>query len=434
MRACDFLAEDYSVLLEYDRSKTAQAYGPKLLAVAAKDRWLTGQIIYPDDAPNFRSLAEKNPEKLVDFILQYIERGDPTPHKEYAQSIAKIYSNGLSKMEDVVSTLADYLTKFDKLKRRKKIQPPRNDFNRYRQLEDFYDVIDEYPDEEVDAPKEAKKNATELYRDDKLIVLVPNDVEAACYYGQGTRWCTAGKNNNMYDHYTTGDRPLYIIIPRQPAYKNEKYQFHFETKQFMNEQDRPIGADGMSKLVARFPMLPKILQKPAEKFGIEPLISDEYKEIVRSSTPEVIKEVEAQVEKYKQRIVQFGFKSVKQYGIELPDDDYEAIMQSTSEYIDAVMKNLTPVYKELLTKPGKESQETEVEKVIATSRELTAIAERSPARKLVLQSIASSGHKLSPTAAQHITDIFLREPTIRFLMKQIPNFYRARLQEQGHAL
>ena len=33
-------------------------------------------------------------QELVDKILEILERGDPTRHKEYAQSIAKLYSNG----------------------------------------------------------------------------------------------------------------------------------------------------------------------------------------------------------------------------------------------------------------------------------------------------------------------------------------------------
>ena len=189
-----------TLLVEYDRSKTAANFGEKILAVAAKDRWLINEIL--GRVPNMKTFAElvkTDPQETITKILEYLERGDPTPHKEYTPAIAKMYTNGQSKMEDIVSTLADYLTKFDKLKRKKKIQPPRNDFNRYRNLEDFYDVVDEYPDEEEVKP-DVKQNAQELYRDSRLIVTVPRDVAAACYYGQGTRWCTAGKNNNMYDY------------------------------------------------------------------------------------------------------------------------------------------------------------------------------------------------------------------------------------------
>lgn len=320
------------ILLEYDRSKTAAAYGEKLLAVAVGDKWFVQQYNNALPGGNIKEIAKTNPEKVLDYLLTWIERGDPTPNKEYSQSIAKMYSNGLSKLEDVASTLADYLAKFDKLKRRKKIQPPRNDFNRYKDLESFYDVVDEYPDEEEVKP-EVKQNAQELYRDSKLIVTVPQDVQAACYYGQGTRWCTAGKNNNMYDYYTKGNRPLYVIIPRQQAYPGEKYQFHFETKQFMNELDQQIGPGGIAKLVERFPELTKILQLPAEKYSVAPLIGEEYKNIVKEFTPTAIKQTTAMVDQYADRIIAFGFKSLKEYGIDLAQSEQESIAEGMRDYL-----------------------------------------------------------------------------------------------------
>jgi hypothetical protein len=130
------------ILLEYDRSKTAAAYGEKLLAVAVRDTWFVQQYNNALPGGNIKDTAKKNPEQVLDYLLTWIERGDPTRNKEYSQSIAKLYANGQSKLEDVASTLADYLVKFDRLKRKKKIQPPRNDFNRYRDLESFYDVVD----------------------------------------------------------------------------------------------------------------------------------------------------------------------------------------------------------------------------------------------------------------------------------------------------
>ncbi|MFN9899348.1 MAG: hypothetical protein ACK55Z_11275, partial [bacterium] len=106
-----------------------------------------------------------------------------------------------------------------------------------------------------------------------------------------------------------------MIIPRQQEYPGEKYQFHFETKQFMNEQDRQIGEDGMRKLVKRFPMLPKILQKPAEQHMIAPLLSQEYKNIVIESTEEVQKATVQLIDQYADRIIAFGFKSLDGYGV-----------------------------------------------------------------------------------------------------------------------
>lgn len=424
------------ILLEYDRNKTADAYGGKLIAAMGQDRWLLMQIQseLPQGA-TVKELAKTQPQQLIDIILQYVEKGDPTPNKEYSQSIAKMYSNGLSKMEDVVSTLADYLVKFDRLKRKKKIQPPRNDFNRYRDLESFYDVVDEYPDEEEAKPSEVKQNVKELYRDNKLIVTIPQDVEAACYYGQGTRWCTAGKNNNMYNYYTKGDKPLYIIIPRQQAYPGEKYQFHFETKQFMNEQDHQIGAEGMAKLVQRFPELTKILQLPAEKYSVTPLIGDEYRQIVKEYTPTVIKQTAELVHQYSDRIIGFGFKSLKEYGVDINPRSQDAVAGHMREYLAQCIKELQDnggFWDQIMAQPGVERNEDKVESMLSASMPNVDSTINSQAGKLLAQELLN--HKIHKEALQHIIDLVMRDPLFRFLMRQIPKMYTAKLQEQGHAL
>ena len=422
-------------LLEYDRGKTAAAYGDKILAVATKDRWLVDQIAGRNRlGMTFPEAVKKDPAVIIDAILAILERGDPTPNKEYTQAIAKMYGNGLSKAEDVVSTLADYLSKFDKLKRRKKIQPPRNDFNRYKSLEDFMDVVDEYPDEEAESKPEEKKNATELYRDNQLIVTIPNDVEAACYYGQGTRWCTAGKNNNMYDYYTRGDRPLYVIIPRQQAYPGEKYQFHFETKQFMNEQDRPIGDDGIKKLVKRFPVLTKILQKPAEQFMIPALLSVEYKNIVIEATPEVQKATTQLIDQYADRIIAFGFKSLDGYGVQLPDSVKQELSGDMRDYLAQCVKAMDSFWKQLSVTPELARDEDKIESMLSTNNTLQAVAEQSTVVEKLKQALAQTGQKIHKDAMSHIVELTVRDPLFRFMMKQVAKQYTAKLQEQGHAL
>jgi hypothetical protein len=71
----------------------------------------------------------------------------------------------------------------------------------------------------------------------RLAVFIPNSEDSACYIGSGTKWCTSATGGENYFWEYRKDGPLYSIITD----KMGKYQFHFETGSFMNEQDKEIG-------------------------------------------------------------------------------------------------------------------------------------------------------------------------------------------------
>jgi len=289
MRAREFLSE-------YRRDRTAQAVGDKLVAAFARVEnisnvppelhgalTLVSMAYYSHryaDKPVmlnvFGKIVEAYPKyalqllgtnqfktQLIDAILAHLETGDPTAHKEYTQWIAKMYIMGDTALEDIGSTLKEYLYKFALLKRKKLISPPANDINRYSSFTQFMDVMDKYelPDEEV----VDKGEATEVYEDATVRVVVPEDQAAACYYGRGTRWCTAAtKGTNYYGQYSR-QGPLYILLPKSPAHPGERYQLHFPSEQYMDESDSEV--DLYELIVNRFDLANFFKQQ-------EPAISD----------------------------------------------------------------------------------------------------------------------------------------------------------------
>ena len=253
MRAREFL-------LEYNRQKTEQNYGDKIVMIARRDPTIPGEV---------RKQADNL--QLIDIVLSQLERADPTKNKEYVQGLAKLYANGGLKMEDASSTLADYLTKFHKLKVKRMIPSPRNDFLRYTSVGDFMSVVDEYPDPDQDKKEVDKGTAVEYYNDEQIRIIIPKDKAAACYYGQGTRWCTAANTNNMFDGYNRSGS-LYIIIPKHPRHKGEKYQIHFEDNQCMDEEDYP---ESLSNIAEWYPTIKKAFAKQAKDFGLLSLMSEE---------------------------------------------------------------------------------------------------------------------------------------------------------------
>jgi hypothetical protein len=254
MRAREFLNE-------YTRQQTTQNWGQKLVTAAKRD---------PTIPVELRRQGED--AELIDMVLSQLESADPTKNKEYTQGLAKLYANGGLKMEDATSTLADYLTKFHKLKAKRMIPAGQNDFLRYRTAQEFMSAVDQLPDPDEQTKTEVDRgHADEYYNDDQIRIIEPQNETAACYYGQGTRWCTAGKNNNLFDTYAQ-DGSIYIIIPKQPSYPGEKYQFHFESNQFMDPQDDPVD---LSALAKKYPGLKNAFWDQAGRYDIVAFMDDE---------------------------------------------------------------------------------------------------------------------------------------------------------------
>ena len=144
-------------VIEYDRTKTAQAFTAKLVNQALADPTVHGAV-----RNNINSM--ESPLKAAEMILQnQIELGDPTKQKKYTQALARMYANGLIKWEDVGSTMRDYLTKFTKLALKKKLKPEHTDFNRFKDLKSFYDAVDTYPDPEEEPEVKEKVSVYSIF-------------------------------------------------------------------------------------------------------------------------------------------------------------------------------------------------------------------------------------------------------------------------------
>jgi hypothetical protein len=195
-----------------------------------------------------------DPERQANYAdnaLAAIEEADPSTNKKYTQWMARQFINGSeAKLEDVTSTLADYVDKFNRLNLKRKLPPGENDINRYKTAGALYTAMDRY-DDPVDDGDQGK--ADTVYEDGDVKVVIPRDQAAACAYGRQTRWCTAAtKGQNYFEHYNK-DGPLYILLPKSPDTPGEKYQLHFQSGSYMDKDDDAVDIGDL--LTERFPDL-----------------------------------------------------------------------------------------------------------------------------------------------------------------------------------
>ena len=102
------------------------------------------------------------------------------------------------------------------------------------------------PGEQLDTDRErALSQSRVLHRSDRMVIAVPMTLEASCWWGRGTQWCTAARNNNAFEEYHR-DAPLIIICLRKsgdlPARKLQLY-VHANGMQFMDENDARVSLE-----------------------------------------------------------------------------------------------------------------------------------------------------------------------------------------------
>ena len=247
-------------LIEYSRAKTAEMVGDKLIKALAQDRQPPANLKeIQGKAAMGPSWYEHYPESMkswTEAILGAIEEKDPTPNKAYTPWLARMYAKGDLKLEDM--NRRGFLGLYDIAKRRRILRPEHNDINSFKTYREFENAMlsDNYDLDTIDnkpAKQEDKGQAKKVYEDSDVVVIVPEDEAAACRYGRGTRWCTAStRGQNYFDHYNRQGR-MYILLPKNPEHEGEKYQLHFQSDQYMNEDDDQVNL--VNLISERFPNL-----------------------------------------------------------------------------------------------------------------------------------------------------------------------------------
>jgi hypothetical protein len=184
------------------------------------------------------SYKSKTDEKSIKGLLKYIERKiNPTAKNRYTLWVIDTYvSGGINRIEDLSRTrraLDEFV--------RKRNQLNKKDIYQYKTLSDLEEAV--LDKEEILSANELKRRAKKeiysetdvLYKGEDGMIVSPKTEKASCFWGQGTKWCTSStESENHFDEYNK-DGKLYIVVKN-----NRKLQFHVESGQYNDENDREI--------------------------------------------------------------------------------------------------------------------------------------------------------------------------------------------------
>jgi len=193
-------------------------------------------------------------------VFNAIVKGDPTAKVSASGEVEKcgIYSQWLlnqyvksnsgakSRFIEDLYKATDALAIYDR--RKGKLPVEQRNITAIKTIIDLENIVDTLKDKQTqgEVDREIKAAVTKVLETADWLVLVPSTHAAARYYGAGTRWCTASESSYYFDHYTKAG-PLYIVIHKTSVDtegRADKFQFHFETQQFMDENDSSIDVTG----------------------------------------------------------------------------------------------------------------------------------------------------------------------------------------------
>ena len=144
-------------------------------------------------------------------VINYFSDKDPSGNNKYLEWMFKNWA-GLGKNRDyspLDEEVVDVIELFHKNAQR--IQ--NKDINSYSFLK-LKETVKEAEEKRKmsELKKEAKKQKTVIYDDDRWLVVSPHSWKASCYYGAGTKWCVTQRNSSTHwDRYSKRASFFYII-------------------------------------------------------------------------------------------------------------------------------------------------------------------------------------------------------------------------------
>lgn len=156
--------------------------------------------------------------RVDDFRAKYGQKFTPNILNELISKIAPKYLTWVGKVFDNINfeenfpKLVDAIKKFDKIS----TNLPKTDINQYQNLNELLTDIHTY---ENRSKRDVKKveGGNVVFDDGRFFVVNPLDHNASCYYGKGTKWCTAAESDTHFKKYNEDGKLFYIIDRSKPT-------------------------------------------------------------------------------------------------------------------------------------------------------------------------------------------------------------------------
>lgn len=156
--------------------------------------------------------------RVDDFKLKYGKKFTPDNLDKITKLVAPKYLDWVGKFFDEVGFDSKFKDLVGALKRFEIISTnlPLTDINQYKSLDELTNAIKTY-DNRVRRDVKEVKGGKVVYDDGRFFVVNPLNYESSCYYGKGTKWCTAAETDTHFKRYNEDGKLFYIIDRTKPS-------------------------------------------------------------------------------------------------------------------------------------------------------------------------------------------------------------------------
>ena len=159
-----------------------------------------------------------------DFKSKYGQKFSPEIINRIISNVTPKFLPWVGKVMDSINFEDNFLKLTPALNKFEKISSnlPKTDINQYQTLAELTGAITDYENKSRRNVKKVE-GGNVVYDDGRFFVVNPLNHEASCYYGKGTKWCTAAETDTHFKKYND-DGKLFYIIDRSKSTNDPNYK------------------------------------------------------------------------------------------------------------------------------------------------------------------------------------------------------------------
>ena len=178
------------------------------------------QLLLEDRVDDVRNRYGDHPSLSPDIFDAIIKgSADIAPNQKYLEWIVdRLIKSQLDNPESPASTkdsveeVLSFVSAFDKAQNRLE----QKDLYQYATIDELFKVLTA-ADSQQRRQVSDREDTEKVYESDRYVVVVPETKEASCYYGAGTKWCTAQTDRDYFKNYKENGELYYIIDKTKPT-------------------------------------------------------------------------------------------------------------------------------------------------------------------------------------------------------------------------